>query len=104
MNKTIQELTIKEIFEDLEHYLNQLQLQSPPFCDNGHSIVREYVEELKLRIEKNKKYKTLYQRTKAMLDIYKTHVGNLKNINIDIQQYFKDNHLERIKEEEEVES
>ena len=51
MSKTVQDLTIKEVFEDLDYYLNQIQLKSPSFCDSGYDIVRKYVEELKGRIE-----------------------------------------------------
>ena len=54
MSKTVQDLTIKELFEDMEYYLNQAQLRSPPFCDNSYTIVRKYITELKVRIKEDK--------------------------------------------------
>lgn len=31
--RTIKDLTTKELFEDLEYYVNYAQTQSPPFVD-----------------------------------------------------------------------
>jgi len=50
ITKTVQDLTIKEVFEDLEYYLTQSQLRSPPFCDDNYTIVRKYITELKERL------------------------------------------------------
>ena len=56
MSKKIEDLNNKEIFEDIEYYLNYAQVQPPPFVDKTFEIIRGYINELKLReaIEKKK--------------------------------------------------
>lgn len=49
--KTIQDLTNKEIVEDIDYYLNELNMMAPPFCDGRFRIVKEYILELYKRFE-----------------------------------------------------
>jgi len=49
IEKTIKDLTIKEIIEDLEYYLKQAQIMSPPFVDETFTIINKYIKELKDR-------------------------------------------------------
>ena len=49
MSKTIEELTIKEIFEDIDYYLNYAQMQSPSFVDKTLKAIKIYIVELKKR-------------------------------------------------------
>ena len=47
--KTIEDLNQKELFEDLEYYVNYAQHQSPPFVDKTFVINKKYIEQLKKR-------------------------------------------------------
>ena len=49
--KTIEDLTIKELFEDLESYLLETQYMAPPFCDEMFVILRKYINKLKENVE-----------------------------------------------------
>jgi len=48
--KTIKDLTTKELFEDLEYYVNYAQIQSPSFVDKTFDIIKMYIEELKEKL------------------------------------------------------
>jgi len=52
MPKTIEELTIKELLEDLTLYTKRANCQSPPFCDDTFKIIYGYIRELQNRLIK----------------------------------------------------
>lgn len=47
MAKTIKDLTLKELFEDLDYYINYGQVQSPPFVDKTYEIIKKYIKQIK---------------------------------------------------------
>ncbi len=47
--KTIQDLTVKEILEDLKYYVNYANVQSPSFVDKTFNIILKYINELEKR-------------------------------------------------------
>ena len=51
MSRTIEDLNVKELFDDLDFYLHILQIKSPPFCDEGFGIVALYIKQLKKKLE-----------------------------------------------------
>ena len=51
-DKKITDLNNKELFEDLNYYINYAQIQSPNFVDNTFEIVRLYVEEVGKRLSR----------------------------------------------------
>lgn len=42
MAKTIEDLTLKELFEDLDHYINY-----GPFVDKTYEIIKKYIKQIK---------------------------------------------------------
>ena len=53
-NKTVKDLTIKELLEDLAYYTNLTQMKCPKWIDSDFKIIWKYIEELKLRENKKK--------------------------------------------------
>ena len=47
--KTVKDLTIKELLEDLVFYTTCAQLKCPKFTDNDFAIMWKYIKELQLR-------------------------------------------------------
>ena len=52
MEKTVKDLTNKEIVEDLFYWIQQAWVRSPPFVDNVFKIIYKYVCELEERFKK----------------------------------------------------
>ena len=50
--KTIQDLTIKEIAEDLDYWIIQTMYRAPPMLDEMFVILNSYVKELLKRVDK----------------------------------------------------
>ena len=50
MNKQIQDLTDKELMEDIEYWLYQTQLRASPVADECFGILKKYLPELKKRL------------------------------------------------------
>ena len=55
--KTVKDLTIKELLEDLAYYTNQTQMKCPKWLDNDFAIIRKYIEELLFREGQSKSLK-----------------------------------------------
>lgn len=45
--KRIEDLNRKELFEDLEYYVDYAQMQSPSFVDKTFEIIKKYIRALK---------------------------------------------------------
>jgi len=55
--KTVKDLTVKELLEDLTHYTNQTQMKCHKSVDNDFAIIRKYIEELHFREGQSKSLK-----------------------------------------------
>jgi len=53
--KEIKDLTDIELLEDIEYYLYNAQLKSPPFVDKTFDIIREYLKEWRKRLREVRK-------------------------------------------------
>lgn len=49
--KTVKDLSVKELLEDLAHYTNQTQVKCPKWLDDNFAIIWKYIKELQLREE-----------------------------------------------------
>lgn len=50
MARTIEDLNVKELLEDLEYWVNYANVQSPPFVDKTFKIIREYIKWIRIRL------------------------------------------------------
>ena len=51
--KTLEDLTIKELLEDLGYWIRYAQLQSPPFTDSAYSNIWESFNVLVKKVIEN---------------------------------------------------